>query len=126
MKEKDPHRSILLKSILLIAVLTAGIVLLYVHSLTPQPSQNHTIGAASSRAETAQSVEVTVSGNVYQYEGSEVSLEALREQLKALDKQTVVHITDETAAEEALQALKTALREDERNYAIDTAVDRIS
>lgn len=126
MKEKDPHRSILIKSVLLIAVLTAGIVLLYVHSLTPQTNKNHSIGAASSQEETFPFVEVTVSGNTYRYEGSEVSLDTLRESLKALDTQIVVHILDDAASEGSIQTLTEVLREAGRGYSVDTSVDRIS
>ena len=119
-KETDPHRAILIKSILLIAVLITGVILLYIHSAnaSPAPGSVSTSSAETSPAEIKPTCSVRISGGSYLYQGSSMSLEELRTALHGTD--LTVSISGETG--DALDALLKMLEEESHAYVVNESL----
>lgn len=119
--ETDPHRAILIKSILLIAVLITGVILLYIHSANASPAPQGTVSTSSaetSSAEMKPTCSVRVSGGSYLYQGSSMSLEELRTALHGTD--LTVSISGE--AGDALDALLKMLEEESHAYVVNESL----
>ncbi len=64
-------------------------------------------------------VSIKVSGSTYIYQGSEITIENLRENIRLMSDNVVVMITDDNATQNAMDDLTAVFEADGREYAIE-------